>query len=200
MNIIKKFIFDWEIPGFEIIKKILKFIPFLWILIIFYPKYYVEIGDFGWYCLLLIVFSRPLRDILPRLGILKKIVALRKEIWIISGVFIVTHSVWFFLNAKMSLLTWFTNPDYYNLTNLFGWWMIGMYIGIILTITSNKFSQKLLWKNWKRLQRLTYLFFIFGAIHIAFVDNEKILPLSIVVNSWAILWILAYKKVVLWKK
>ena len=200
MNFLKKFIFDWIFPGFLVIKKILAFVPFLWILIIFYPKYYVEIWDFGWYCLLLIVFSRPLSDVLPRLGILKKIVALRKEIWIISGVFITAHWLGFFLNAKMSLLVWLTNPDYYNLTNLFGWWMIGMYIGIILTFTSNKFSKKILWKNWKRLQRLTYLFFIFGAVHIALVDNEKILPLSIVVSTWAILWILTYKKIVLWKK
>jgi DMSO/TMAO reductase YedYZ heme-binding membrane subunit len=199
MNTLKKIIFDWVFPGFLVIKKILKFVPFIWILIIFYPKYYVEIWDFGWYCLLLIVFSRPLRDVLPKLGILKKIVALRKEIWIISWIFITAHWLWFFLNSKISLLVWLTSLDFYNLTNLFGWWMIWMYIWIILTLTSNKFSQKFLGKNWKRLQRLTYLFFIFGAIHIAFVDTEKILPLSTVVSSWAILWILAYKKIILWK-
>jgi len=97
------------------------------------------------------------------------------------------------------VFTGLLSGDYYHFTDLFGWGMIGMYIGIILTITSNKMSQKFLDRNWKRLQRLTYLFFIFGAIHIAFVDPEKILPLSIVVGAWAVFWILAWRKMVLLK-
>ncbi|EKD30039.1 MAG: hypothetical protein ACD_78C00176G0001 [uncultured bacterium (gcode 4)] len=199
MNFIQKLIFNGEIPYFNVLKNILRFVPFLWILILLYPKYYVEIWDLGWYCLLFIVFSRPLSDVLPKLGILKKFVALRKEIWIISWIFIVAHWLWFFLASKISVFTGLSSGDYYNLTNLFGWGMIGMYIGIILTITSNKFSKKLLGRNWKRLQRFTYLFFIFWAIHIAFFDPEKILPLLMVVGLWAVLWILAWKRVVLLK-
>lgn len=199
MNILKKIIFDWKIPGFRYLKIFLKYLPLSWIIIFFYPEFYIEIWDLWWYTLLFIVFVRPLSDILPKLNILKKLVILRKEIWILSWVFIALHWIWFFLNSKIPVFEWLFSSEYYNMTNLFGWWMIGMYIGVILTITSNNFSIKFLWKNWKKLQRLTYLFFIFWAIHIWLVDSEKIIPLSIVVWSWIILWIIAYKKIIWWK-
>lgn len=198
-NKLNKIFFQWEIPYYNWLKIFLKFLPLTWIIIFFKPEYYSEIWSLWWILLLFIVFIRPFSDILPKLKILKKLVILRKEIWILSWVFIALHWIWFFLNSRIPVLQWLFSPVYYNITNLFGWWMIWMYIWIILTITSNVFSMKILGKNWKKLQRLTYLFFIFWAIHIWMVDSEKIIPLSIVVWSWLILWILTYKKVVFWK-
>jgi DMSO/TMAO reductase YedYZ heme-binding membrane subunit len=66
-----------------------------------------------------------------------------------------------------------------------------------LLITSNTFSVKLLWKYWKVLHKLTYLFFIFSAIHIDLIEWE--IWYSLLIVLLIILSVLNYKKVVFWK-
>ncbi len=46
---------------------------------------------------------------------------------------------------------------------------------LILFVTSNNFSQKLLGKNWKRIQKLAYVYFLSGWIYIYTFGKEEAL-------------------------
>lgn len=53
-------------------------------------------------------------------------------------------------------------------------WVIWIFILILLLITSNNYSQKILWgKNWKKLQSLTYPLFLIIVAHIYFIGWWK---------------------------
>lgn len=192
----KEIIFQGKVPGFEIFKKIILFSSFLFFLVIFFPELFNEFWSIGRKILLIIVFVRPLADILPKLKILKKIVWMRKELWIACGSFILAHGIWFFLANNYDLPSSFFQANFWNFSNFFGWWMAGFVVMIPLLLTSNTYSMRLLWKHWKTLQRLTYLFFIFWAIHVAMIEKE-IWP-YILIWIFIILQILAFKKIKLW--
>ena len=46
---------------------------------------------------------------------------------------------------------------------------------LILFITSNNFSQKILGKNWKRIQKLAYVYFISGGVFIYSFGKDEAL-------------------------
>jgi len=70
--------------------------------------------------------------------------------------------------------------------------MFGFLVSIPLLITSNWISVWLLWKKWKGLQRLSYLMFIFVALHI-FLIKKEIWSL-IIVWVWFLLYVFAFIK------
>lgn len=174
--------------------KALKHILIIWnlisIIIFFKPELYSIFGKLSWYLLIIIVYSRPLADIFNKADFLKKIVCLRKEIWIVCAIFGITHSFWFFLSQNN--IAWFLDSYYYLSSNWYWFWMYALIISIPLLITSNIFSVKLLWKYWKKIQRLTYLFFIFIWIHIIILKPHDKIQIILIMAVWLILWIKAY--------
>jgi len=195
-NTIEQIIFKWKIPWFKMIKKIILFSSLFALLIIPFPEYFKDFWEYWRWALITIVFSRPLADILPKLKILKKIVQSRKEIGIFCWSFILAHWVWFFLVNEYPLFSSILNPRFRDFSNFFWWWMAGGLIAIPLLLTSNNYSIKFFWKYWKAIQRLTYLFFIFWAIHIR-MSNWEYWPIILVI-IFLILHILSFKKIKLW--
>jgi len=122
----------------------------------------------SWYSLLFVMAIRPLADLQQtflqntKLYNLRKLVIFRKAFWILSALIIVTIFVWKYID----------NPS--NLQHFFNPWRwdlfypliarVSEFSAIILLITSNLYSQKLLKKNWKKIQRLSYVFLISGWI------------------------------------
>lgn len=198
METIKKIIFEGYIPYFEILKKILLLSSFSFFLVFFIPWEFGEFWEMWWDILIIVMFCRPLADIFPRLGILRKLVILRKELWILCGVLILAHGIWYFLSLEIPFSS-LLNPNMWNPKNFLFWWLIWIIVMIPPLITSNKFSMKILKKSWKKIQKLSYLFFIFWAIHIALVDPEEKISMIFLSLLLALVWILAYKKIVLWK-
>jgi DMSO/TMAO reductase YedYZ heme-binding membrane subunit len=101
---------------------------------------------------------RPLADLFPKIGILSKLVTLRKAFWILSASIIVSNFVWSSIFNINKFLTYFT---------LAGWALYMPLItklseisALILLLTSNKLSQRTLWTYWKKIQRLSYIYFI----------------------------------------
>jgi hypothetical protein len=93
---LKNLIFHGQIPYFSVLKKILRFFPFVALIIFVKPELFRDFGVWGWWILLFVVFIRPVSDILPKLGILKTLTIFRKELGIISGVLILAHGIGFF--------------------------------------------------------------------------------------------------------
>jgi sulfoxide reductase heme-binding subunit YedZ len=195
INLIKKIIFEWKIPYFWVFKKYLSYISFVSLIVLFFPETAEDFGSLWWWLLLVLLFSRPISHILPKLGILKKLVALRKELWIICGCFIIAHGSGYAID-DIGIIDEI-QKDLLNFKSFLFWGFWWWVITIPLLITSNNFSMKILWKYWKKLHKLAYLLFVFAAIHIDLVEGEVWNTILILLH-WVI-WMMAYKKVILWK-
>lgn len=176
----------------NIFKKILLILNVIWLIVLFDVKTFTLLWDLSWYLLLIIVYSRPLSNIFNKLIFLKRIVSIRKELWILCATLWIAHVIWYFLNLNNLWLIF--NSFYWRPDNAFGYWIYAFIISIPLLLTSNIYSMKLLGKNWKRLQRLTYLFFIFIAIHIMLIKPEDSTWPKVAVIVWLILWVIAFIK------
>lgn len=151
--------------------------------------------DFSLLAVFFVMIIRPLSDIFPTKKILKKLIFLRKSLGILSAMIIVT----------IMISNWIQNPDL-TFFNYFSWdkWRIGYPIiariseitAMILLLTSNTYSMKLLKKNWKRIQRLSYPYFFAWAIIAARWAHTEIIYVMIwiVIVLWITAEIIKYQR------
>jgi len=159
-------------------------VPFFSLIVIFNPEVYIYFWKTAFYLLIMIMFSRPLKDIFPKkLSRLRYIIWKRKELWIIIWVFAITHFIGYLLNSWSSI-SLILNPDIWNFGSYLAWWFLALIISIPLLFTSNKFSMIKLWRNWKRLQYLAYLMFIFVIIHVILIKQEDVVLYMILLCSY----------------
>lgn len=196
---LKNIFFNGQIPYFSVLKRILSLIPLFALIIFIKPEMFKDFGVWGWWILLFIVFIRPLSDILPKLGLLRSITILRKELGIIAGSFILAHVIGFFLKKDLPIIASLFSAKFWNFQSFFGWGTLGLFLTIIILLTSNKWAIKLLKKYWKPVQRLTYLLALATAIHISLVNPENKITSSFIVALLIVVWILANRKIKIWK-
>lgn len=195
----KKLIFKGQIPHFSVIRKLLMITWLIPFYILIDQSAFKDFGWYGWWLIIFVIYIRPLSDILPKLGILKTLTMLRKELGILGGLFMLAHGIGFFLKDELPLPSSFWNPEFWNFENHFGWGMAAFVLIFIITITSNKWGIRYMKKWWKRVQRLTYPVVILSAVHIGLARSDYKITMAILVVVMVILWILANRKVVLWK-
>ena len=206
LTFISDILFKGKIPFISIdtIKKILlsaSLVPIVGIY--FFSTDFRGLGELSWKILLVILALRPASQIFVDFKILKTLLPLRKELGIFCGSLGIAHSIGYFLNAEISLPAGFLDAQIWDISQNYFWGMIGFIIAVVLTLTSNIFSIKLLKKYWKKLHRLTYVFFIAIVIHIIlirFVREGGVLSMEVlepVIPSIAllILWTLASLKI-----
>ncbi len=119
----------------------------------------------------LVMIIRPLADITGWLW-LRRLVILRKGLGILSSSIIVGLLLNTIITPESTYLSSLTTAAFYSFDNFVFFAHIGDISGLLLLITSNTFSQKLLKRNWKRLQRLSYVYFYAGGIYEAFALNN----------------------------
>lgn len=206
---LKDIFFDWNIPCLNI----LSWLVILFSLIIipatryhnainrnlywdyfFLSNYMWFMFDLSWWSVVFVMAIRPLADLFPKIWLFRKLVTLRKAFWILSASIIVTNILWWFVINPSRMMNYFTIANFslympisYKLSEL---------TALILLITSNNFSQKILWIWWKRIQRISYIYFITWWIAAALYFPMKIYPAMIIV---ILLWILAQTKIKIWK-
>jgi len=175
--------------------KIILIIPALSGLYIFYnPAKFVFFGKLGFLLLLFILFIRLLSNIFSKSKLLKNLVVLRKEIGIVCGVFILAHVVGYFLAYNISVFTYLKNSNFWNFDNFLFWGTIGFLAMIPVLFTSNLWSMKKLKKWWKPVQRLTYIFFLGGVLHIVLIDSTKIPVFLFFIFVFIIMRIFIYRR------
>ena len=143
----------------------------------------------AWITLLIIVLSRPLADLF-KVKILSFLTSNRKYLGWLCGLTVILHIFIYALNFNLPL-TFFFDLSYWDFSRAIGWGLLAFATMIPLVLTSNLYSIKLLKRNWKRLQRLTYLFFIASGIHI-YLKGGKWLYTLVPMGIWLILWIWSY--------
>ncbi|MDO8566076.1 MAG: hypothetical protein Q7S04_02745 [Candidatus Moranbacteria bacterium] len=116
----------------------------------------------------LVMLVRPLADIFTEQLWLRRLVILRKGLGILSASIIVGFMLSAIIAPESIYSQSLFTVDFYSFDNYRFFAHIGDISGFILLITSNIFSQKLLKRNWKRIQRLSYVYFYAGGIYEAF--------------------------------
>lgn len=144
-----------------------------------------------WFLLIAILWSRPLADILGW-KILRWVVSKRKILGIACGIAGILHAG-IYLIGTGRLSVYFTDPFFWTPGNYLGWGSLALAAMMLPFVTSNRFSQRMLRRNWKKVQRLSYLAFVLAGVHIGAIHGEWASGLA-PVAIWAVLWLAARKK------
>lgn len=112
----------------------------------------------------IIMIIRPLADMTGQLW-LRRLVLLRKGFGILSASIIVGFMLGKVIDPESSYLTSLFSLQFFSFTRYAFFAHCGDISGLILLITSNTFSQRLLKQNWKRIQRLSYAYFFTGGLY-----------------------------------
>lgn len=190
-------IFKGQIPFFKFIKIGLSLLPLIALVTFIDLRFSRDFANYGWNFLLITIFARPVAAILPKLGILRRIVLLRRQLGIISGTFILAHGLSYFLAGQITFIDLF-NPQIWDFQTFLPWGILGFIICILVLLTSNNISMRFLGKWWKQIQRFSYLFLIFGGIHIFL--QKKDISILVELSLWILVWIFAHFKIIIWKE
>ncbi|MFA6090511.1 MAG: FAD-binding oxidoreductase [Candidatus Gracilibacteria bacterium] len=146
--------------------------------------------DVSWWSVVFVMAIRPLADLFPKIGLLGKGVSLRKAFGILSSSIVITILFGGFLLDINTFFNYFTSHKWALYTPFIG--RLSEVTALILLLTSNTFSQVQLGIWWKRIQRLSYIYFISGGIIAGIYAPIKVYPIMGVV---ILLWILAQLRI-----
>ena len=110
----------------------------------------------------LLMCIRPLDDLFPNVGFIR-LMPLRKNLGILSASIVVGFGLIHYISLGSAFFSTYFSLSYWTFKGNLFWGHLGELTGFILLITSNKFSMRLLKRNWKRVQRLSYVYFVSGA-------------------------------------
>lgn len=139
-----------------------------------------------------VMIIRPLADIFTETKFIRPLVILRKGLGVLSASIIVS-----FIFSKIiidasgyfgSLIT----SSYWSLNTFALFAHLGDISAIILLVTSNNFSKRILKTWWKKIQKLSYVYFFSSSIYVlaVFKDQKYLYSMLIV----ALLLAIAYRK------
>lgn len=138
----------------------------------------------------LLMTIRPLADITGFVW-LRRLVILRKGLGILSASIIVGLLIDTILKPGSTYLTSLFTLAYYSLDNYALLAHLGDLTAVILLMTSNVWAQKLLKRNWKRIQRLSYVYFYAGALYeyLSFDNSFALYTVMVVTNLTVLAWL-----------
>ncbi len=140
----------------------------------------------------LVMIIRPLADVFSERLWLRKLVFLRKGFGVLSASIIVGFMLASIIAPESVYLASFFTADFWSLESYAFFAHLGDITGLILLLTSNRLSQRLLGKNWKRIQRLSYVYFYAGGIYEAFALGSMfaLYAVLVVTNMTVFAWAL----------
>lgn len=129
----------------------------------------------------LVMIIRPLADLLPKVSWVRPLVILRKGFGVLSASIVVAVMFSRFLIDDLSYLSNFFSFEHWSVIDGSILAPLGDLSALILLVTSNKFSKRVLGKNWKRIQKLSYVYFYAGASYEYFFLNQNLALIAMVV-------------------
>ena len=203
-DLFSDWIFDGKFPYLPLLGKLVLFAAvFPLVGVYFFPADYRTLGKGAWGLLAIILAARPVAEILFDVRILRKLLLVRKEAGILCGTLALAHGWGYFLTGQIALPAGLSADYLWDWRTHFVWGLAAAAIALLLTLTSNLASVRLLRRGWKSLHRLAYLMFLTVTVHIAMVyywragtmfDGNVIQPLALFVGM-LLLWLLAALRV-----
>jgi len=124
--------------------------------------------------LFLVMLIRPLADIFRGVVWIRPLVILRKGFGVFSASIVVSFLIAKIITNDSGYFSIYLTPAYWSLENLALLAHLADLSAILLLITSNNLSKLLLGRNWKRIQRLSYVYFYGSALYVFLILNETI--------------------------
>lgn len=131
--------------------------------------------------LFLVMIVRPLADLLPTWKHVRPLVILRKGMGSFSASIIVAFILAKLIVDPSGYLASFGTTAYWSLEKLALFAHLADISAIALLVTSNNFSKRILGPSWKRLQRLSYVYFYGSAIYVFFIFEDNVVLLYMIV-------------------
>ena len=141
----------------------------------------LRLYDISHITVVFVMIIRPLADILRGITIIRPLVILRKGVGVLSASIVIS-----FILAKIIMTgstyfsSWFT-VKYWSLENYALLAHLADLSAILLIITSNNLSKRLLGDFWKKIQKLAYIYFYASSLYVFLVSGNKIVMFSIVI-------------------
>jgi len=147
---------------------------------------HILFAQLAWILLIAVMIVRPANDLWGG-SVWRWGMRYRQYLGIGAGVAAIIHIILFVWGKDLGFDFWLSSA--WNLQTLFGWGMLALICILPPLITSTIYAKKFFRKNWKRIQQLAYLAFLFTAIHIFLVGDWGwgLGPWLI----WVVLWLMA---------
>jgi len=126
----------------------------------------LRLYDVSHISIFLVMLVRPLADILTNAQWVRPLVILRKGVGVLSASVVVSFIFAKIIVDATGYFASFGTASYWSLTNLALFAHLADISAVILLITSNNLSKKLLGTWWKRVQKLSYIYFYSSALYV----------------------------------
>lgn len=138
-------------------------VPFV---IFFFVELTGILWDLALVTLIILMLIRPINDIFPNLKFYRYM-TLRKNLGIFSAMIVVSFGVIHYIDLGFfEFINTYFSLSYWSFSGNLFFAHLGELTGFILLITSNTFSVRLLKQNWKKVQRLSYVYFFCGSWYV----------------------------------
>lgn len=124
--------------------------------------------------LFLVMLVRPLADILRGIQWLRPLVILRKGFGVLSASIVVSFILAKIVTDAGGYFSNFLTSNYWSVAHLALFAHLADISAVLLLVTSNNLSKQILGKNWKRVQRLSYVYFYGSALYVYFILGETL--------------------------
>lgn len=142
--------------------------------------------------LFLVMIIRPLADLFSQTNLVRPLVILRKGMGVFSASIIVSFIITKIILDPSGYLASLGTVDYWSLDNFSLFAHLADISAVLLLITSNNLSKKLLGSNWKRIQKLSYVYFYGSGLYVFLTQQDYLVLIYLIVVTH--LTILAYRK------
>ena len=133
--------------------------------------------------LLLVMVVRPLADIFTKVRFIRPLVILRKGLGVVSASIIVALLLARIMVDPVGFGQEVVTLEYWSLLDLSFLAHVADIAAVILLVTSNNLSKKLLGWAWKKIQKLAYVYFYFSALYVYLVfGDQKMLVFVVIVT------------------
>ena len=150
------------------------------------PEWFSDVTYFWLYAvahftLFLVMLVRPLADIFRAVTWIRPLVILRKGFGVLSASIIVSFLLAKIIADASGYFASIATSGYWSLENLALFAHVADISAVILLVTSNTLSKQLLGKNWKRIQKLSYVYFYASAFYVFFILGEALVMIYVVI-------------------
>ncbi len=125
--------------------------------------------------LFFVMVIRPLADICTGSSWIRPLVILRKGVGVLSAAIIVSFILAKVIVDPAAYILQFGTSAYWSVTSLALFAHLADISAILLLVTSNNFSKRVLGSWWKRIQKLSYVYFYGSGIFVSFAYGNTMM-------------------------
>ena len=156
------------------------------LIIVFYPDMLSEqttlrLYDISHIAVFLVMIVRPLADIFTRSTKIRPLVILRKGVGVLSASIVVSFILAKIIMDPAGYFQSIGTMQYWSFENLAILAHLGDISAILLIVTSNNLSKRILGAGWKIIQKLSYVYFYASSLYVFLVFNDNTVLLSMLI-------------------